>query len=52
MTNFEKIKKMSAKQVAELIISACDDYGITLNKGGPFFDEADVRNWLLAEVEE
>lgn len=55
MTNFERIKQMSAKEMARLLGSVfvdCNEYTRTIN-GKTIFDSFDsIEEWLESEVED
>ena len=54
MTNFERIKQMSAKEMARLLGSVfvdCNEYTRTIN-GKTMFDSFDsIEEWLESEVD-
>ena len=55
MTNFERIKQMSAKEMARLLGSVfvdCNEYTRTIN-GETMFDSFDsIEEWLESEVDD
>ena len=55
MTNFERIKQMSTKEMARLLGSIfvdCNEYTRTIN-GKTMFDSFDsIEEWLESEVED
>ena len=55
MTNFERIKQMSAKEIARLLGSIHSDFddNIRMINGDKMFDSFDnIEEWLESEVED